>query len=171
MVYQRLKVVVVVRVSVAHFNARDDVRLCTAHQVQFETLAAIFHLPQPSQERMKTMATHGSATVREETPHVNQPTRTKTILNALTRRAQAILNDKSIDAESRTIIRYALEVNDPWLADLVRRVESGERIGDTLDFSQADEQPHEASGIDSTLHEHASSRKEINGLADMICRR
>ena len=71
------------------------------------------------------MAAHGSATVREEKPHANQTTRTKTILNALTRRAQAVLSDKSIDAESRAIIRYGMEVNDPWLADLVRRV--GER--------------------------------------------
>jgi hypothetical protein len=47
------------------------------------------------------MATHGSATVREQAPHLNQPTRTKTILHALTRRAQTVLNDKSIDAESR----------------------------------------------------------------------
>ena len=85
------------------------------------------------------MATHGSAIVREQAPHVNQPTRTKTILNALTRRAQMILNDKSIDAESRAIIRYGMEVHDPWLADLVRRAESGERIGDAFDFSKTDE--------------------------------
>jgi hypothetical protein len=120
---------------------------------------------------MKTMATHGSATLREEAPHANQPTRTKTILNALTRRAQALLNDKSIDAQSRAIIRYGLEVHDPWLADLVRRAESGERIGNTFDFSQTYEQRDEANDIDATLCEHASSKEEIDGLADMICRR
>src|SRR5215813_7798637 len=87
---------------------------------------------------MTIMTAHGSATLREETPHAQQPTRTKAILNILTRRAQAVLNDKSIDAESRAIIRYGLEVNDPWLADLVRRVESGERIFDSFDFSHTD---------------------------------
>ena len=34
-------------------------------------------------------------------------------MDALKRRAQAVLNDKSIDSQSRAIIRYALEINDP----------------------------------------------------------
>ena len=84
------------------------------------------------------MANDSSATVRE-TPHAKRTTRTSAILNTLKRRAQAILNDKSIDAESRAIIRYGLEVNDPWLADLVRRAESGERISEAFDFSQSRE--------------------------------
>ena len=89
------------------------------------------------------MLKHGSASMREETPHgtdgpthATRTTRTATIVNALRRRAQAILNDKSIDAQSRAIIRYSLEVNDPWLAELVRRAEAGERIDDTIDFSK-----------------------------------
>lgn len=69
------------------------------------------------------MATHGSATVRE-TPHA-------TINNALRERAQAVLNDRSIDPQSRLIIRYALETNDPWLAELVRRADAGETIVDS----------------------------------------
>ena len=64
------------------------------------------------------MANHSSATVREHTPHSTQTSRTNTIVNALTRRAQAVLSDRSIDPQSRAIIRYALEINDPWLADL-----------------------------------------------------
>ena len=63
------------------------------------------------------MTTHSSATVRE-TPHVNQTSRTNTIVNALEHGAQAVLNDRSIDPQSRAIIRYALETNDPWLAEL-----------------------------------------------------
>ena len=55
------------------------------------------------------MAAHSSATTRES--HVNQTTRTAPIANALKRRAQAVLNDKSIDAQSRAIIRYALEMH------------------------------------------------------------
>src|SRR6185503_12899395 len=91
--------------------------------------------PQPSHERMKPMANHSSASVREHTPHANQTTRT----NALKRRAQAVLNDKSIDPQSRAIIRYALEINDPWLAELVRRADAGEPIVDTLDFEEPPE--------------------------------
>lgn len=108
-------------------------------------------------------------------PHVNQTTRTKTILNALTRRAQAVLNDKSIDAESRAIVSYGLEVHDPWLADLVRRAESRERIGAAFDFSQTQEADEADStlrtkGIDSTLNDYDSSQEKIDALADMVCR-
>lgn len=82
------------------------------------------------------MATDSNVTVREE-PHAKPTTRTNAILDTLKRRAQAVI--KSIDAESRAIIRYGLEVNDPWLADLVQRAEAGERIGEAFDFSQAHE--------------------------------
>jgi hypothetical protein len=80
------------------------------------------------------------------------------IVNALKQRAQAVLNDRSIDAQSRAIIRYALETNDPWLAELVRRAEVGETIVDTIDFSQTSE-----------TYEADSSEK-IEALAEMICR-
>lgn len=76
------------------------------------------------------MANDSSATVRE-TPHVNQTSRTNTIIDALKQRAESIVNDKSIAPESRAIIRYALETNDPWLAELVRRAEAGETIVDS----------------------------------------
>ena len=82
------------------------------------------------------MASHSSATAREETPHVNRTSRTNTIINALKQRAQSVLNDRSIDAQSRAIIRYALEINDPWLARLVRRAEAGETIVETIDVSK-----------------------------------
>src|SRR5262247_2572300 len=74
---------------------------------------------------MTIMANHSSASVRE-TPHVNQTSRTNTIIKALKERAQAVLNDRSIDAQSRAIIRFALELNDPMLAELVRRADAGE---------------------------------------------
>jgi len=75
-----------------------------------------------------------SATTRVRAPHLTEPsdpsetTRTATILNALKLRAQAVLSDKSIDPQSRAIIKYGLETNDPWLAELVRRAEAGEAI-------------------------------------------
>jgi hypothetical protein len=105
---------------------------------------------------MKPMANHSSATVREHTSHANQTSRTNTIANALKRRAQAVLNDKSIDPQSRAIIRYALEINDPWLAKLVRRADAGEAIVDALDF----EEPPENNKDD----------ERIAALTEMICR-
>jgi hypothetical protein len=101
------------------------------------------------------MANHSSATARE--PHVNRTTRTSTIINALTQRAESVLNDKSIDAQSRAIIRYALETNDPWLAKLVRRAGAGESIVDTIDFSQEPES------------NEANSTGKIEALAKIIC--
>jgi hypothetical protein len=114
---------------------------------------------QPSDERMKIMVTDTSATMRHEAPHVNHTTRTATIVKALERRAQAVLNDTSIDPQSRAIIRYALETNDPWLAELVRRADAGETIFDTVDFSQTPD-----------TSEHHSSDEKIEALAEMICR-
>ena len=105
------------------------------------------------------MVSHSSATVREHTPHTNQTSRTNTIVNALKRRAQAVLNDKSIDPQSRAIIRYALEINDPWLAELVRRAEAGEAIVDTHGF----EEPPET-------NEDDSDEEKIEALTEMICR-
>jgi hypothetical protein len=87
-----------------------------------------------------------------ETPSTN------TIINALKRRAQAVLNDRSLDAQTRAIIRYGLETNDPWLAQLVRRVDAGERISETFDFSQTPE------GVEET------SEEELNALTEIICR-
>lgn len=104
------------------------------------------------------MANHSSVTVRE-TPHSTQTTRTNTIVNTLTRRAQAVLNDTSIDPRSRAIIRYALEVNDPWLAELVRRADAGEAIVDTINFE----------GTPATNNDDSNEEK-IEALTEMICR-
>lgn len=45
------------------------------------------------------------------------------------------MNDRSIDPQWRSIVRYALETNDPWLCEIVRRAGAGEKIIDSLDFS------------------------------------
>ena len=102
------------------------------------------------------MTSNTSASVRVETPHENRTTRTNTIMNALKRRAKAVLNDTSIDPQSRAIIRYALETNDPWLAELVRRADAGENVVE--DF-----QSLETDGGDV-------SEEKIAALAEMICR-
>jgi hypothetical protein len=101
---------------------------------------------------MTIMTTHSSATVRE-TPHVNQTSETNTIVNALRQRAQAVLNDSSIDPQSRAVIRYALETNDPWLADLVRRADAGETIVDSAGF----------------LITSNTDEEKIAALVEMIC--
>ena len=102
------------------------------------------------------MAIHSSATLRE-TPHVTETTQI-TINDALRRHAQSVLNDRSIDPQWRAIIRYALETNDPWLPDLVRRADAGETIIDTIDFSQTPE----------TI-EDDSIEEKISALAEIIC--
>ena len=101
------------------------------------------------------MATNTSATVREHTPHANRTTRTNTIMNALKRRALAVLNDESIDIESRAIIRYALETNDPWLARLVRQAEAGADVVEEMQSFDIDE-------VDVS--------EKITTLTEMICR-
>ena len=105
------------------------------------------------------MASYSSATARQQSPHVTKLSRTNTIMNTLTRRAQAVLNDQSIDPQSRAIIRYALEINDPWLARLVRRADAGETLFDTTDSSQAPE-----------TNEDDSCEEKIEALAELICR-
>ena len=80
------------------------------------------------------MSTHVSATALEETLHETETTQI-TISDELRRRAQSVINDRRTDPQWRSIIRYALEINDPWLADIVRRAGAGEKIIDSLDFS------------------------------------
>ena len=86
------------------------------------------------------MSNLNSARLREETPHLS---------DALKRRAQSVINDKSIDAQTRAVIRYGLEINDPWLPDLVRCVDAGESIIDNFFV--------------------ASSEEKIEALTDLIC--
>lgn len=104
------------------------------------------------------MDTHSSASVRIETPHETETTQI-TISDALRRRAQAVISERSIDPEWRKIVRYALETNDPWLADVVRRADSGERIFDTIDFS-----------LEPETNADDSNEEQVETLAEIICR-
>jgi len=76
---------------------------------------------------MKIMAKDSSATLRSETPHFSA---------AIKRRAQDLINNKSIDTATRAVLRYAVEINDPFLSELVRRVAAGDRIIDDEGFLQ-----------------------------------
>ena len=71
------------------------------------------------------MARHSSATVREEKSHI--------IEASLKRRARLLISKGSIPTQTRSLIRYALEIKDPYLGQLVRRVEAGEM---TIDHVQ-----------------------------------
>ena len=104
------------------------------------------------------MTIHSSASAHEETPRPIEPT-TIVISDALRRRAQAVMSDVAIDPRWRTIIRYGLETNDPWLPDLVRRADAGETIIDSLDFSLEPE----TNGPDS-------DEEKIEALTEIICR-
>jgi len=104
------------------------------------------------------MSTHTSATAHEETPHETATT-TIPISDALRRRAQLVIDDTSIHPQWRTIIRYALEVNDPWLTELMQRARAGQNIVDTF-----------ASLRIPNADEHDSIVRKIEALADIICR-
>src|SRR5215217_7646645 len=106
---------------------------------------------------MTIMATHGSA-IAQETPHETETTQI-TISDALRRRAQSVINDRSIDPQWRNIVRYALEINDPLLPDLVRRAGAGEKIIDSTDFT-----------LKPDTNEDDANEETVEALAEIICR-
>jgi hypothetical protein len=113
--------------------------------------------------------------MRVRAPHLTEPsdpretTRTATIINALKRRAQAVLNDTSIDPQSRAIIRYGLETNDPWLAELVRRAEAREAIVESAIVNRRGlSETTDSSDYDLTEHDHGAAKVET--LIEIICR-
>jgi len=78
------------------------------------------------------MARHSSAPTRSKTSARQkqtrtQPTQTSSIVDAsLKRRARLLITSSSIPPQTRSLIRYALEIKDPYLAQIVRRVWDGE---------------------------------------------
>lgn len=101
------------------------------------------------------MLNHNSAQLREETPQQSTSITNNTISDAVRRRAQSIINDRTIDAGGRTWIRYALEINDPALSELVRRADAGEPIIDDSHLLEA--------------NEAISDEEKLERLAEMIC--
>ena len=59
------------------------------------------------------MAVHSSATPRAEKSH--------TLDASLKRRARLLITNSSIPAQTRSLIRYALEIKDPYLGQMVHR--------------------------------------------------
>ena len=78
------------------------------------------------------MTTHSSAIAHQDTPHETETTKI-TVSGATKRRAESVINDKMIDPQWRTIIRAALELNDPFVGELVSRAEAGEDIVETFE--------------------------------------
>ena len=103
------------------------------------------------------MSMHSSVSTLAEEPHETETIQI-TISDALRRRAQAVLNDRSIDPQWRSIIRYALEINDPLIPDLVRRAGAGETIIDATNFSETLES-----------NDDDANAEKIEALAEIIC--
>ena len=100
------------------------------------------------------MARHSSATLRGETSttpdgtptrreeksnrrekesgNINSTPKSHIIDASLKRRARLLITNSSIPRQTRSLIRYALEIKDPYLAQVVRRVEAGEITIDRL---------------------------------------
>ena len=82
------------------------------------------------------MARHGSASLRKEASTCKESSARKettpgketahVIDASLKRRARLLITDSSIPRQTRSLLRYALEIRDPHLAQVVRRVEAGE---------------------------------------------
>jgi hypothetical protein len=108
------------------------------------------------------MTTDSSATALQDTPH---ETETTTIRNsdAVRCRAHSVINDITIDPEWRTILRYALELDDPWLPELMRRAEAGENILDTFESLRTPETDDDSTEDDST-------EGKVKALTEIICR-
>jgi hypothetical protein len=103
------------------------------------------------------MSTHGSsAPERKATPHATNSTTNQTISDAVKRRAQSLIKDRTIDASDRSYIQYALATNDTsGLAELVRRADAGESIIAESDLLEADDE--------------ISTEEKLERLAAMIC--
>jgi hypothetical protein len=104
------------------------------------------------------MSTHTSATAQQETPHETETT-IITVSDATKRRAESVINDTTIDPQWRRIIRGAVELNDPWLADLVNRAEAGENILDTFESMRTPD-----------ADEVVATVGKIEALTEIICR-
>jgi hypothetical protein len=110
---------------------------------------------------MTLMASHSSATAREQAPHsinsiTNNILKLKPNSDDVRQRAWCLLRDKSIDEGSRSLIGYALEIDDPQLPELVRRAEAGESVVDNI-------------AATNTPEDNSTERK-VDTLAEMICR-
>ena len=104
------------------------------------------------------MSMHSSATAHPETPHETATT-IITVSDATKRRAESVINDTTIDPQWRTIIRFALELNDPFVGELVSRAEAGEDVVEIFESLQT-----------LVPIEDESSLRKVEALAEIIAR-
>jgi hypothetical protein len=64
------------------------------------------------------MTKHGSASPRKQ--------ESRTLDANLKRRARKLATDSRVDPRTRSLIRYGLEIKDPYLEQVVNRIEAGE---------------------------------------------
>jgi len=64
------------------------------------------------------MANHGSALLRKQ--------KSRTLDANLKRRARKLATDSRVDPRTRSLIRYALQIKDQHLEQIVSRLEAGE---------------------------------------------
>ena len=98
------------------------------------------------------MTSYSSATAREHTPQSITNNRFNENIDDVRQRAQDIVQDKSFDEDSRNLIRYALEIDDPVLPELVRRADAGESV------------------VDNIYALDKATEQKVHMLAEMICR-
>ncbi len=72
------------------------------------------------------MTKHGSASPRKQ--------ESRTLDANLKRRARKLATDSRVDPRTRSLIRYGLEIKDPYLKQVVNRVEAGEMRIDHIYF-------------------------------------
>ena len=64
------------------------------------------------------MTNHGSASPRKQ--------KSRTLDANLKRRARKLATDSSVEPRTRSLIRYGLQIKDPYLEQVVNRIEAGE---------------------------------------------
>src|SRR3569832_482799 len=102
------------------------------------------------------MTKHRSAQACAETPHATNSITNNTFSEAVRRRAHSLINGRTINANERVWIRYALETNDAaGLAELMRRADAGEPIIDDSHLLESNEE--------------ISVEEKLKRLAVMIC--
>lgn len=72
------------------------------------------------------MTEHGSASPRKHESHTLDVDLTPTLDANLKRRARNLATDSRVDPQTRSLIRYALEIKDHDLEQVVTRIEAGE---------------------------------------------
>ena len=72
------------------------------------------------------MTKHGSASPRKQ--------ESRTLDADLRRRARNLATDSRVDPRTRSLIRYGLKITDPYLEQIVNRVEAGEMSIDHIRF-------------------------------------